>query len=407
MRILIASDDPLMATQLRLAIVRLRPESVIVDMELRSRLDVFLDSNGDDVALLLVVLPSTVDAECVSLLKRIRSRCRARVVVVGQTHSPRQLVEFLHAGADDFLDDEADLSAEMTAVLHRVPTQSTSAVPEGEVISIVSAAGGGGTTLTAANLAVLATEHHADCGVIDLASQRGELSASLGLKPRHSLSELCASLETPDPETFRNSLTIHSSHARLIASRAAGDDSQLESPQSVERIIHTARRVHAVTVVDLSIHQPWVRQVLEASDEVVLLVSRNFNAACNARHILDEWNAWGIELGRVRVVTSRCGQLGEISADKIGMIIGRSVDAILPEDPLHANLSVNCGNPVVLEFPKSPLSKAYKVLAELIWKSEQLGKESSNEVHETRTRSRRPLEAPSLWRKAAGMIFSF
>ena len=39
-------------------------------------------------------------------------------------------------------------------------------------------------------------------------------------------------------------------------------------------------------------------------------------------------------------------------------LLGSQFTACVPDDVLHANLSANCGNPVVIESPKSPLSRA-------------------------------------------------
>jgi pilus assembly protein CpaE len=84
----------------------------------------------------------------------------------------------------------------------------------------------------------------------------------------------------------------------------------------------------------------------------------------NTRRMLTELQNWEIDENRVLLVANRCGQPGEIPPSKVKSILGRSQAMCIPEDQLTANLSINCGNPAVLESPKAPLSRAIAQLVD-------------------------------------------
>lgn len=362
MQMLIVSERPASTQPLRFALASLVRELAVECIALADGpgLPVRADASPDAV---FVVLPDDA-ASAGEVLRRWRGVCSARLVAVGTADSPQQILDAIRAGADDFVDERQDLLPQLTAVVQRIPAATRARSGQGGLVTVCAAAGGGGGTLVAANLAVLWAGEAAACGLIDLGHHSGDLAALLSLAPRHTLGDLCASHESLDRDMLLKSCTAHTSGVQLIASAPATEELAHDTGAPLERMLTIARQVLPTVVVDLHPRRPCAARVLALSDLVVLLLPLTFTAVCNARRRLDEWRDSGIDPSRVVIVANRCGQPGEIPADRVTPLLGGAVAAALACDDVAANLSVNCGAPVVAESPHSPLTRDLTRLAD-------------------------------------------
>jgi pilus assembly protein CpaE len=103
--------------------------------------------------------------------------------------------------------------------------------------------------------------------------------------------------------------------------------------------------------------------ILQQCTSILLLVRLDFSGLRNARRALACLERSGVEQGNVWLVAARTGRSKEISASQVESALGMKIRASIPEDPHAANMSLNCGVPVLLETPNSALSKAIVSLA--------------------------------------------
>lgn len=364
MFIVISSDSPTVATRLRKALAAHGHECPFTHVVGLDQVEAALQAAGRPVELLMIVLPAD-QQRSITLLRRLRAVTSARLVAVGSARDSKHILEALHAGADDYLDDEADVGEQVAASLERVAVQP-GAPGGGRVVAVTSASGGSGCSMLAANLAVLLAKSAGTCGLIDLAAGFGDLAALLNVTPRHTLGDLYRNHESLDREMLLQSLTAHDSGVKLLAAPGNGDDADAAAPHSLERILHLSRGVFPWCVLDVDCRDRRHDPALRAAGAILLVFRLDFTSLCNARRLLNEWEQRQVDAARVRLIANRCGQPSEIPSGQVRSLLGKEICISIPDDAHSANVGINCGNPVVLEAPKSALSRAFAATTQLL-----------------------------------------
>lgn len=361
----IATENPLVATKLRKALAARGYECPITHVLPLEGAERAVQAFPRKPDLVLIVLPPD-SARGVRLVQKLRSETQGRMVAVGPVSDARRMLEILRAGADDYLDEDADIHEQIAAPLERLTAQG-SGPSGGAVVALVSASGGCGTSLLASNLAVLLGRRHERCGVFDLASRFGDLSALLNLAPRHSLAELCRHEEGLDQEMLQQSLATHESGAHVLAAPMSEDDARAVTMSGIDRILQLARRLFPWSLLDMGTMVTGRTALLQGCDKIFVPFRLDFTSLCNTRRLLDEWERRQFASDRIVPVGMRCDQAGELPRAKVAAILGRSIAGWIPDEPLTAMLSVNCGVPAVIESPKSPYAVAVQQLADTVW----------------------------------------
>lgn len=362
MNSVIATENPVTASKLRKALAARGHDCPITHVVPLEGGDLAIAALPRKPDLLLVVLP-TDEARGVRIVQKLRPSCPGRLVAVGVATDARRILDLLHAGADDFLDEDADTNKQLSASLERLAGQMT-AGGTGATLAVAAASGGSGASLLAASLSILVARRHESCGLIDLASQFGDLSALLNLAPRHTLAELVRHEEMLDQEMLTQSLTPHDSGIRMIAAPATEEDYLAITGSALDRIVQFCRRLFPWTVIDLGTQLAGRASLLRSCEKILVPFRLEFASLCNTRRLLDDWDRRQIDLDRVVLVANRCSQAGELPRAKVATLLGRPVEVWLPDEPLTANLSVNCGVPVVDESPQAELTREIRQLAQ-------------------------------------------
>lgn len=395
----IATENPLVATKLRQALAARGhecPLAHVLPLEGVERAIAGLQKRPD---MMLVVLPADF-IRGVRIVQKLRALMSGRLVAVGRMLDARPMLEILHAGADDYLDDEADIHQQIAAPLERLAAQ-TSGTTGGSVAAFVSASGGCGTSLLASNLSVLLGQRHERCAAFDLASRFADLSALLNLSPRHTLAELCRHEEELDGELLQQSLTPHESGVQVLGGQMSEDDAASVTTSGIERILQVARRQFPWIVVDFGTLLAGRSRLLQACEKIFVPFRLDFTSLCNTRRLLDDWEQRKLATDRIVLVGMRCDQPGELPRAKVATILGRNAEGWIPDDPLPAMLSVNCGVPAVIESPGSHYAAAIAQLANAVWGPVVSGRDVPDTTE----------EGKSLWSKfrilprMAGVVF--
>jgi MinD-like ATPase involved in chromosome partitioning or flagellar assembly len=69
---------------------------------------------------------------------------------------------------------------------------------------------------------------------------------------------------------------------------------------------------------------------------------------------------------RLQIVVMGTGVAGELPISAIRKVLNNTAIHTIPDDPTSITLSINVGNPVVLESPKSPAAREIKKLAAVL-----------------------------------------
>lgn len=314
--------------------------------------------------LIVLVLRDELD-EAIEQLSRLARISSARKIVVGTMEDPHRILESLHAGADDYLDEHGDLAAQLESALKRCKPTSAAPAVHGRLIAVTSVCGGCGGSIIAENVAAVISNRFGSCGLLDFDIEKGDQATLLNVTPRHSVADLCHKQDTLDENMLKQSFCSHDCGVQLLAAPNGRAEIQQVNAQGLAKVLEVARSTMPFVVVDYPEFRehPGV-EMLGAADVVLSVFRMDFIALRNLHRRLEAWDELAIQPKSVRLVANRCGQQKELSAGMIESALSKKIDAFVPEDAAQVNLSVNCGIPVVVEAPKSTFSQAINQLVD-------------------------------------------
>ena len=316
-----------------------------------------------DADLVVVHISSDPD-RAVVLLSQLRRVTIGRIIAVGPNGYAKLILLTLHGGAEHYL-DEAEVEQELRDTLVNLESLRTLALHEpGRAVCVIKPSGGSGCSTLAANLAVLVAQEHKKCSLLDFDLASDDLTPLLNLKPNATLAGLEKYAAKMDRSVIERSLTHHDTGVSLLASSRFHEDVSQITSRCIREALDWARTLFPYVVVDFG--QPSQERKLEAlrTADVILLVFRlDFTSLRNVKREVEHLEKNGISRERVVLVVNRYGQPKELSASEAEESLGMKITYYLVDDPGTANEANNKGIPMVVDSPRSKVSKSIALLA--------------------------------------------
>ncbi len=319
--------------------------------------------------LVFVVLAPDTEHSLVAL-KHVRKLFSGFVLAVGPAADPKRILRALNDGADHYL-DETDLAAGLDGILPRLQSKGETE-KGGQLVAVVGANGGSGSSTLCVNLACALAKDHGKCALLDLKPGRGDLAALHDLKPSFTLADLCVNSGRLDQAMFEKVFSKHSSGINLIAAPQVFGDTRLLNTQGVSQALTMTRKTFSHAVVDLEdcFHEEQVLALRHAA--VVCVVFRlEFIGIRNVRRILDYFDKLEIARSRVKLVVNRYGQPNELPASEAETALGGKISFFIPDDAKTINGANNTGVPAILKSPSAKLSQALLRMGKEIFERRQ------------------------------------
>jgi pilus assembly protein CpaE len=315
--------------------------------------------------LVLIVLPDD-EERCLQQLKRVSESTPARIIAIGPGNDPQHILAVVHAGADDYLVENQDLYEQLSSFLSRLTAKRETAATCGRLTIVASAGGGCGASVIAGNLAVLIAKERGTCALLDYDPRTGDQASLFNLKPRHTMAELCRNIDGCDQKMLKQSLTEHDSGVLLLAGPQRIADSGCLTAEGLRKVTRIARSVMADVVADVgSVADGGDLDLLQTADRVLLVFRGDFPGLRRTKTVLEFWDDAPIGRHVIQLVANSCGQSKQLPIAKVQSALRREVLLSLPDDRQGLNLSVDSGNPIVLDAPKSAFSRAMLELGAL------------------------------------------
>ncbi|MCH7987831.1 MAG: P-loop NTPase [Planctomycetes bacterium] len=364
MKIFIVSDNQAVVAKLQKILARNNincPLSNIISIRLAEQM---LTRGEFDPELIFVAFSSVTDP-VLAILKDLRKHTQAKLIAVGSANDPRKILQCVHAGPDDYLDQDNDLESQVELLLERLRSSMQSRSGKGKLITVMSSNGGAGCSMISTNLAFALAKNNGRSCLCDLDLRRGDLASLMNLKPRYSLIDVCSNVHKLDRKMFENSLLVHEGGVHLLASTAGLNDVQQVTSDAVEKIMQFARQSFPWVVVDLEdyFHREQFR-VLQLSDVILLTFRLDFSSLRNARRTIDYLDKTGLDRSKIQLVVNQHGRAKELSTEEAESALRMKISHHIPDDPKTVILSFNRGVPALLDDPRSKVSKVITKLAE-------------------------------------------
>jgi pilus assembly protein CpaE len=237
----------------------------------------------------------------------------------------------------------------------------------GQVITVMSAKGGSGKTVTATNLALLLArfEDKRVC-LVDADLQFGDVCLVLQLEPRYTMVNASHEMHQLDLDLLSSLLTEHPSGVQVLAAPLEPAFADDITTAGLMQMIDLLRDSFDYVIVDTaSMLDELLLSLIEAADKVLMVVDMDLPSVKNAKLALETLRLLKFPTDKVQLVMNRANAKARLDDKEIEGALKTKIAAAIPSDGAVA-ASVNEGRPVVESAPKSRIAKGFESVAELV-----------------------------------------
>lgn len=237
----------------------------------------------------------------------------------------------------------------------------------GKVITVASAKGGAGKTITATNLAVLlARLPDTTVCLVDADLQFGDVCLVLQIEPSFTVVNAAAELHKLDSQLLDSILATHHSGLRVLPAPlepAFADD--ITTPALLQIISLLSEMFDYVVIDTASIMDELLLSLFERSDEIVMVVDMDLPAVKNSKLALETLRLLKFPTSKIRLLLNRSNAKVKLDEREIEEALKTKISARIPSDAIVA-ASVNEGRPVVESSPRSRVAKGFEESVEVL-----------------------------------------
>lgn len=237
----------------------------------------------------------------------------------------------------------------------------------GQVITVFSTKGGAGKTVVACNLAVsLARRSERPVVLVDADLQFGDCAVMLKLAPQRTIVDAVGAIDHLDANLLAEMLVRHDRSGLLVlpAPLEPAFADQV-SAEYMTRIIDLLRTMCAFVVVDTPAYfNEIVLNLIEQSDDVLLVAGMDVPNIKNVKIGLQTLRMLNTPMSKLHLVLNRANAKVKLDVNEVERTLQIRADSQIPSD-VAVPQSVNKGNPVVLDAPKSGVARSLEALADM------------------------------------------
>lgn len=346
-----------------------------------SSLESMVEKVGDSPVVMVIGPSYATPAAMAEVARVVRGRPNTSGILCVTDLSTQIMQLAIRAGLSDVVSlpvDEDQLSeaveraAEELSLVPSAPAGGGSSAPSpserGRITTIFSTKGGTGKSVVACNLAVLlARNSEKPVILLDADLQFGDVAVMMKLAPRHTIVDAVANIDRLDVQLLKSLLVRHDRTGVLVlpSPLEPGFADQV-SGADMSKIIDMLATFAGHVVIDTPSHFNEVNlAILEKSDDIVLVAGMDIPAIKNVKIGLQVLRLLDMPVSRVKLLLNRANAKVKLDIGEVEKTLQIKADVLLPSDILIPQ-SVNKGNPVVLDAPKSAVTKSLEQLAEIV-----------------------------------------
>ena len=268
----------------------------------------------------------------------------------------------------DQLNDAVRRVAEgISQIAAATPPSVTASHELGQVVTVFSTKGGAGKTVVAVNLAVaLARRSERPVVLVDADLQFGDCAVMLKLAPQRTIVDVVGAMEHLDAALLGDMLARHERSGLLVlpAPLEPAFADQV-SAEYMTQIIDLLRTMAAFVVIDTPAYfNEIVLSLIEISDDVLLVAGMDVPNIKNVKIGLQTLRMLNTPMSKLHLVLNRANAKVKLDVSEVERTLQVRADSQIPSD-VAVPTSVNKGNPVVLDAPKSGVARSLEALADM------------------------------------------
>ena len=323
---------------------------------------------------LVVVESSDPKDAMLAMLDQLAEVCDpgTKVVVIGAANDIALYRELMGRGVSEYLVPPLHPLQLISAI---TTLYSDPAAPfVGRQIAFVGAKGGVGASALAHNFAYALSERlQANTVMVDFDLAFGTAGLDFNQDPLQGVANALNQPDRLDPVLLERMMVRCGERLSLFAAPATLDDDYEISADAYEEVAGKIRSTAPFVVLDLPhLWSAWIRRILLASDEVVLVAAPDLASLRNAKNMVDLMRQHRPNDAPPRLVLNQVGVPGrpEIPVKDFSDALGLEPALVLPFDPKLFGKAANNGQMIQEIMPKSKAAEGLDYLAQLISRRE-------------------------------------
>ena len=279
------------------------------------------------------------------------------------------VLEAMQVGVRDFV-QKGSIRSNLTGVLERLILNGDGggSVQHGEVIVLLSASGGCGSTTVAVNLANELQQLAGEPALlIDMDPCYGGVATYLGLEGRFGLTDILARQGEIDGPLVQSTAQNYNEDLHVLLSPAAIN---MASPQPIDpsrmgEMIDAARHAYRYVVIDAPrIPVATAQPVIAASDSAMIVLQLTVKDIASAKAIMSALQSLGVMPSAITPLVNRYKKRGSmITLAEAGKALGYKSLRCLRNDYRGAIRGLNLGQPLAEAAARSTLRCDMRILA--------------------------------------------
>jgi pilus assembly protein CpaE len=240
-------------------------------------------------------------------------------------------------------------------------------------ITIFGTKGGVGKSFLAVNLAVgLMAADKKRVSIIDTNYQFGDIALMLDLQPKYSIYDIMPVLEQLDPKVLESFLTTHSSGIKVLPAPLDISKSTGINTDATMKILDNLSRISDYVIIDTSSYfSDDILNIFRDTDYLCIITSKDTPSIKNLKIALQLLDQLKFPRENIWIVLNRADSKVGITLEEIEETIQRKIDVAIPSDRI-VPITVNKGVPVILDVPRSPVTKSIKKLIKIITEAKKV-----------------------------------
>lgn len=240
---------------------------------------------------------------------------------------------------------------------------------ESKKIMIFSTKGGNGKSFLATNLAIdLFNKSKKSVVLLDLNYYSGDIAIMLDLFPKNTIYEILPIMDQLDYKTIDDFLSIHNSGIKVLPCPIFSTQAESISIESTMAIVDLLSKANDYLVIDTgSFFSETVLLLLETIDYLCMVSSMDVPSIKNLKLSLMVLRKLKFPVDKIFIIINRANSNVGMAINEIEATIERKIDVKIPSSRM-VPITINKGIPIIMNQPRSPVSKSISKLTELIIK---------------------------------------
>ena len=262
------------------------------------------------------------------------------------------LLRAMRAGCSEFLEKPvaaARFQETLQQIQGRLFHSHVPAGKRGQVVTLMGAKGGAGTTTLAVHLATyLVKKYGKKTLLVDHHHQLGHVCLYLGMKEsNYHFDELIRNVERLDSDLLKGFVVKHASGLEVLASSDICAAHYRSSREQIEHVLDFLREEYDFILIDSSMdYEEITESMIQLSDEVALVATPDVAALRDlARHVENQ-RLCEIAASKLRIIINRGSSNDSIGAEQIEKAVRFPIHITVPNNYAELQRAINAGEPI-------------------------------------------------------------